>query len=390
MEKKGLNIWHGLLATLISILFLLFGGIIMIPIFGKMGSLYACIPIALIAAGFTCFTKTKFKEVFPFALPPIKVFFGSLILSFGVRMFSTAVSVGVGMIFDSTSRSSSINSLLLKMSPFTAILVLAVFPAVCEEFFCRGFLVRCFFRIKNEKLIIILTAVIFGVMHLDPYSFFYTAIFGALLCFIALRTKSLLIPIFLHFSSNALSVATIFLFKDTLTSETVQQNVNVEQSISQIIIYLALSAVPLFIGYRMFTGKKVWGNALLITFVLSVAIMICGYFLMLKSMFVTVDRDAEVIKYEDCINEHIKLGIDNDGYYAVSATFTCTDKIEVYLMCGDEELLKRIGAGSVIINHSIERKSDDGEYYIIIKSVDETLLSDTLSYSYKIEKVNMQ
>jgi sodium transport system permease protein len=174
----------------------------MIPIFGEKGALYACVPIALIGAIFTFCTKTKPKEVFPFALPPIKTFFGAILLTIGVKMFSTAISVAVSLIFDSNARSADINSILTKMSPLTAIIVVAVLPAICEEFFCRGFLVRCFSQIKSEKLIILIVAVIFGVMHLDPYSFFYTAIFGGLWCYIALKTKSLLIPIFLHFSRD--------------------------------------------------------------------------------------------------------------------------------------------------------------------------------------------
>lgn len=391
MENKGLNYRHGIYATIIAVLFLLFGGFIMTPIFGDQGSLYACIPVALIGVGFTYFTKTSPKEVFPFALPPIKTFFGAILLSVGVRLMSTAVSLAVSLIFDPNVRNDEINSILLKMSPLTAVIVLAVFPAFCEEFFCRGFLVRCFSKIKNEKLIILITAVIFGVMHLDPYSFFYTTIFGALLCYIALKTKSLLIPIFLHFTSNALSVLLTFSM-ESMADEAVSSELvlSLGQNLSMILLYLGLSAIPFFIGYRMFNGKKIKGKALIAIIIASVVIAVGAFYLMIVSSFETVDKATDTVEYEQLIDEKLELNVPSKGNYLLSATLNCKDKVEVILMCGEERIYKKSGSGMIMVTYNFICTDDNAKYYIVIKNAEEdSELSGRLIYSYSLEKVNL-
>ena len=180
MNNKGLNWIHGLIATVLAILFLLFGGYILIPLFGKSGGLFAGVFIAGIAVIFTLLTKTKFSEVLPHELPPMRKFFGAVLMYIGVNFTSSAISVFTSKIFDSQVRDAEIDSIILKMSPVTAILIVAVLPAICEEFFCRGFLVRCFNKIKNEYIVIGIVGVIFGAMHLDLYTFIPTAFMGSI------------------------------------------------------------------------------------------------------------------------------------------------------------------------------------------------------------------
>ncbi len=391
MKKNELNFLHGIYATVLAIAFLLFGGLIMTPIFGEKGSLYAGIPIALIGVGFTYFTKTKPKEVFPFALPPIKTFFGAILLAIGVRLFSTAVSVAVSLLFDPNVRSDEINSILLKMSPLTAVIVLAVFPAICEEFFCRGFLVKCFSKIKNEKIIILITSVIFGIMHLDPYSFFYTAIFGALLCYVAINTKSLLIPIFLHFASNALSVVLTFSTASLPeVDQTAELTMNLGQNLSLVLFYLGACAMPLYIGYRLFNGQRIRGKAFIVSIIVCIVLISAALYLMSTSSFVKVDSGNETITYEDTLDEKITLDINEKGNYLISATINCNDKIDVYLMCGEEEVYKDVGSGMLFISVNFECSDENSEYYILIRNNEEdNEVSGSVIYSYRIEKVNL-
>ena len=87
--KKGLNSIHGIIAVVLAILSLLFGGFILIPIFGERGAFLGSVLIALIALIFTLLTKTKLSEVFPTELPAIKKFFGALFMYIGVTFVSS-------------------------------------------------------------------------------------------------------------------------------------------------------------------------------------------------------------------------------------------------------------------------------------------------------------
>ena len=203
MERKGLNSIHAVIAVALALLTFIFGGYILVPLFGEKGTLYAGIPVALIGLLMTRASNTKLSEIFPFKLPPVRAFFGALLLYLGTNYARSVFSLILGLFIDTSARSDSINQVLLKMSPLSAIVTVALIPAICEEFFCRGFLMRCFAGIKNKWLMIILVGAIFGAMHLDLASFIPTAMFGTLMCYIAYKTNSLLLTMILHFVNNA-------------------------------------------------------------------------------------------------------------------------------------------------------------------------------------------
>ena len=94
--KKGLNSVYGVIAVILAVLSLRYGGYVLIPLFGEIGAFFGGALIALIALVFTLASKTKLKEVFPTELPPIKKFAGALIMHVGVTLVSSGISVITG------------------------------------------------------------------------------------------------------------------------------------------------------------------------------------------------------------------------------------------------------------------------------------------------------
>ncbi len=72
-----------------------------------------------------------------------------------------------------------------------AIAVIAFLPAICEELLCRGFLLRAWLPRLGKTRAIIAVAVVFGVLHLDPYRLLTTAFLGFLLTVLAVETGSI-------------------------------------------------------------------------------------------------------------------------------------------------------------------------------------------------------
>ena len=185
-ERNRLKPWHGIVASFLVIVFMLFGGILLYAAFGEIGGYLAGVVVALIGLAFVLLTKTKFSEAFPFALPSVREFFAAVILFIGIFFLNGAIGVLQAQVIpDFYGRQSGIMDMVRTLSPAVAILLVAVQPAICEEFFCRGFLVAAFRKLKHEWLIILVTAVFFGAIHLDLYSFLPTAIMGAAFAFIA-------------------------------------------------------------------------------------------------------------------------------------------------------------------------------------------------------------
>lgn len=87
-----------------------------------------------------------------------------------------------------------------------ALLAFAAAPAVCEEIAFRGFLLSGFRRTGRTMLAIVLSSLLFGIMHLIPQQVFNAALVGLVLGFVAVKTDSLLPGILFHFCYNGLEV----------------------------------------------------------------------------------------------------------------------------------------------------------------------------------------
>lgn len=82
------------------------------------------------------------------------------------------------------------------------VLVVAIVPAISEEAMFRGFVQRSFELKLKPYFAIFLTAIFFSAYHFNPYGFVPLFILGAFFGFTAYMSRSLVIPVFLHFLNN--------------------------------------------------------------------------------------------------------------------------------------------------------------------------------------------
>ncbi len=107
---------------------------------------------------------------------------------------------------------------ILKMKSFgdflITLFVIAVVPAICEEFLFRGALQRIFLRwIKNPHVAIWISAIIFSSIHFQFYGFFPRLFLGAAFGYIYFWTGSLWYTIFAHFLNNGFAVGMAWYFQ---------------------------------------------------------------------------------------------------------------------------------------------------------------------------------
>lgn len=86
-----------------------------------------------------------------------------------------------------------------------SLFIIGFVAGICEEVLFRGVIQRGFERYGVKKAIII-TALLFGLMHLDFQRLFGTFLLGILIGFIVYRTNSLYGGIFTHFTNNSVAV----------------------------------------------------------------------------------------------------------------------------------------------------------------------------------------
>lgn len=94
------------------------------------------------------------------------------------------------------------------------ILVIALIPAIVEEVLFRGLVQRSFEIGLGRLRGVMLTGIIFGVYHLNPFSLIPLVALGIYLGFLAMRANSLWVSIAAHFYNNAAACIAIFLQQD--------------------------------------------------------------------------------------------------------------------------------------------------------------------------------
>ncbi len=90
--------------------------------------------------------------------------------------------------------------------PAAGVLIIGLGPGLGEELWCRAFLGRGLVGRHGVVMGVVLTSLFFGAIHVDPHQGTMAAIMGLALHFSYLMTRSLCVPMLLHFLNNSLSV----------------------------------------------------------------------------------------------------------------------------------------------------------------------------------------
>ncbi len=107
---------------------------------------------------------------------------------------------------------------LLRMDTITVLLInilmLAVIPAIGEEFIFRGCLQKIFgLWTGNKHIAIWLTAFIFSAIHVQFYGFIPRMLLGALFGYLLVWSNTIWIPVLTHFINNAVAVVTAYVYQ---------------------------------------------------------------------------------------------------------------------------------------------------------------------------------
>jgi hypothetical protein len=95
---------------------------------------------------------------------------------------------------------------------FFNLFMMAILPAVGEEFLFRGVLQKLLYKVTNNKHIAVWSAaIIFSAFHMQFLGFFPRMILGAMFGYLVIETGSLWYSIAGHFTNNAMGVITIYL-----------------------------------------------------------------------------------------------------------------------------------------------------------------------------------
>lgn len=117
-----------------------------------------------------------------------------------------------------------------KVPLWMALATFALAPAVCEELAFRGFILSGLQRSRRRWLPIVLSALLFGVIHMIPKQQFNAALLGIVLGLLAVRSGSLLPGVIFHFLFNGAQVMASRVKAEDLSATAMNWLVTMEQS----------------------------------------------------------------------------------------------------------------------------------------------------------------
>lgn len=105
------------------------------------------------------------------------------------------------------------------------VLILAVLPALAEEFLFRGAIQRLIIeRSRNAHLGIWIAAFLFSLFHFQFYGFVPRLLFGVLFGYIYFWGRSIWYPVLCHALNNSFAVITSYYWKDALSDKGFMSN----------------------------------------------------------------------------------------------------------------------------------------------------------------------
>ena len=110
--------------------------------------------------------------------------------------------------------SNILQSALGDLSQWQLIAIIAVLPAIFEEFTFRGIFLSMLEKKYSFLKVSVVIGLMFGMMHLNVFTFLETALLGTLLTMITIRSGSIIPAIVFHFVNNAYSIILMIMMED--------------------------------------------------------------------------------------------------------------------------------------------------------------------------------
>jgi len=161
-------------------------------------------------------TGKKFNEIFLVNKVSLNYWIATIVFMFGYVILSSELDnvleyfLPMPMFLEDTFESIMVDQLFI----FSIILIVIV-PTITEEMLFRGIIVSGFKENYSGKKTIIVSALLFGLIHLNPWQFVSAFIVGLFSAWLCLRTKSILLCLYIHFFNNFLGLMAMK-FSDTI------------------------------------------------------------------------------------------------------------------------------------------------------------------------------
>jgi uncharacterized protein len=102
----------------------------------------------------------------------------------------------------------------------TVIFVIAITPAICEEFLFRGLVLKNFLKVIPPGKAIFFTGLFFAMFHFHPFNLIPLILLGFFLTYIVYHSGSIIPAIVCHFINNLIAILAVYFYGAESLSQT--------------------------------------------------------------------------------------------------------------------------------------------------------------------------
>jgi membrane protease YdiL (CAAX protease family) len=152
-------------------------------------------------------TKENFNEVFNINNIAFDYWLAIIIFMFGFIILSSEIDNILNFILPMPEfLQDTFQTLMVNQEFIVSLILIGIVPAITEEMFFRGVVLNGFKENYSEKKAIVISALLFGIIHLNPWQFVTAFIFGLIAAWICIKTKSILLCVYMHLFNNVINV----------------------------------------------------------------------------------------------------------------------------------------------------------------------------------------
>jgi len=137
------------------------------------------------------------------------------------------------------------------------LIIVALLPAVGEEFLFRGILFRLFVEwSKNKHVAILISAFLFSAIHFQFYGFLPRFLLGVLFGYLLVWSKNIWVPVTVHFVNNGLAVV-LYYFMHGSEMYKKAENLGTDSfTMPSVIFSLLLVGMFLYLFYKLTKNEE--------------------------------------------------------------------------------------------------------------------------------------
>ena len=318
---KKTKIFDGIIAFIIAVIIILFVNALLFAKLGIAGmgiaeALLVAVPLMLVLL-----RKEKLVERFNLRLPSIGSFFSAVVFMLGASMWENASSYIYVAVFGMPEQNDMVflENFFSNVNPTVALIIIALIPAVCEELLFRGYIFDSFKGKKSKVVAVIVSSVLFSVIHFDAYKTVPILIMALAFGYITAKTDSVVIPMIFHFINNSMAVISFYATRGQDTEE-VLASVSDSTYIWYAVMAIGMGLVLVYFGSRLLSGKprKKWKN--IVVPIVSGVLATVGIMGVMASMMSIpyMQSYRELLKEDTVFTETFTLEEDTYGIINVS------------------------------------------------------------------------